>query len=142
MHVCAALLDNDGNVLAVGDDTASPANIDSDDSGTFDVSIDTSNVSDTGDIDQYELWVDALIHNPTDVTAPVVVGPNDVSDFEGTATPGPTQYGHADVHTDAHGHADATLESPLTAATCCISQAGPRVTGAPLLIAGLLPAMP
>lgn len=90
VHVCAALLDNDGNVLAVGDDTTSPAGIDSDESGTFDASIDTTNISDTGDIDQYELWVDALVHHPTDVTAPVVVGPNDVADFEATATPGPT----------------------------------------------------
>jgi hypothetical protein len=88
VRVCAALLDNDDNVLAVGDDTL--GDIDSDDSGTFDVSVDTSNVSDTGDIDQYELWVDALVHHPTDVTAPVVVGPNDVADFEATATPGPT----------------------------------------------------
>jgi hypothetical protein len=79
VHVCAALLDNHGNVLAVGDDTTSPADIDSDESGTFDASIDTTNISDTGDIDQYELWVDALVHHPTDVTAPVVVGPNDVA---------------------------------------------------------------
>ncbi|MGD0765909.1 MAG: hypothetical protein ABR978_06345 [Dehalococcoidia bacterium] len=90
VHVCAALLDRDGNVLAVGDHTASPADINSDASGTFDVPIDTSIMSDTGDIHQFELWVDALVHHPTDVTAPVVVGPNDVADFEATATPGPT----------------------------------------------------
>ena len=95
VHVCAALLDNDGNVLAVGSDTTTLANIDSDDSGTFDVSIDTSDVDDTDDIDQFELWVDALTDSPTYVTAPVVVGPDDVA-FEGTpaptktATPGPS----------------------------------------------------
>jgi hypothetical protein len=87
VHVCAALLDKDGNVLAVGDDTTSPADINSDASGTFDVAIDTSIMSDTGDIHQFELWVDALVHHPTDVTAPVVIGPNDVADFEATPTP-------------------------------------------------------
>ena len=86
VHVCAALFDNDGNVLAVGSHTTTPANIDSDDSGTFDVSMDTSGIDDIGDVDQFELWVDALVHNPNDVTAPVVVGPDDVA-FEGTPAP-------------------------------------------------------
>ena len=70
MHVCAALLDRHGNVLKVGHHLASPSNIDSDDSGTFDVSM----LSDD-DATKFELWVDALVHNPNDVTAPVVVGP-------------------------------------------------------------------
>jgi hypothetical protein len=78
VHVCAALFDDDGDVIAVGDDNTSPSDIDSDDSGTFDVTIDTSDI-DIDDIDQFELWVDALTHSPSDVTAPVVVGPDDLS---------------------------------------------------------------
>jgi len=85
VHVCAALFDDDDNVLAVGSDTTSPADIDEDESGTFDVSIDISDI-DVDDVEQYELWVDALVHNPNDVTAPVIVGPEDV-EIEGTATP-------------------------------------------------------
>jgi hypothetical protein len=72
--VCAALLDGDGTVLKVGRDITSPANIDSDDSGTFDVSMLTDD-----DAEQFQLWVDAVVHNPNDVTAPVVVGPEDFS---------------------------------------------------------------
>jgi hypothetical protein len=78
VHVCAALFDNDGNVIAVGRDfSTTPGDIDDNHTGTFDVSVDTSDI-DVGDIDQYELWFDAIAHN--DVTAPVVVGPNDVSE--------------------------------------------------------------
>jgi hypothetical protein len=87
VNVCAALFDNDGNVLAVGSHKTSPANINEDGSGTFDVSIDTSTI-DIDDVDQYELWVDALTRSPSDVTAPVVVGPNDV---EIASTPTPTK---------------------------------------------------
>jgi hypothetical protein len=87
VHVCAALFDDDGDVIAVGDDNTSPSDIDSDDSGTFDVTIDTSDI-DIDDIDEFELWVDAVTHSPSDVTAPVVVGPDDFDDF--TATPTPT----------------------------------------------------
>ena len=89
VHVCAALFDDDGDVIAVGDDDTSPSDIDSDNSGTFDVTIDTSDI-DIDDIDQFELWVDALTHSPSDVTAPVVFGPEDFDDFSGTATPTPT----------------------------------------------------
>jgi hypothetical protein len=78
VHVCAALFDDDGDVIAVGDDNTSPSDINSDDSGTFDVTIDTSDI-DIDDIDQFELWVDALTHSPSDVTAPVVFGPDDFS---------------------------------------------------------------
>ena len=75
VHVCAALFDNDGNVIAVGRDfSTTPGDIDDNDTGTFDVSVDTSDI-DVDDIDQYELWFDAIADN--DVTAPVVVGPND-----------------------------------------------------------------
>jgi hypothetical protein len=77
VHVCAALFDNDGNVIAVGHDfSTTPGDIDDNDTGTFDVSVDTGDI-DVGDIDQYELWFDAIAGN--NVTAPVVVGPNDVS---------------------------------------------------------------
>jgi hypothetical protein len=77
VHVCAALFDNDGNVIAVGHDfSTTPGDIDDNDTGTFDVSIDTGDI-DVDDIDQYELWFDAIADN--DVTAPVVVGPDDIS---------------------------------------------------------------
>jgi len=75
VHVCAALFDNDGNVIAVGHDfSTTPGDIDDNDTGTFDVSIDTGDI-DIDDIDQYELWFDAIAGN--EVTAPEVVGPND-----------------------------------------------------------------
>jgi hypothetical protein len=84
IHVCAALFDNDDNVIAVGRDfSTTPGDIDEDESGTFDVSIDTSEI-DVDDIDQYELWFDAIAHDG--ITAPVVVGPNGV-DIETTPTP-------------------------------------------------------
>ena len=86
VHVCAALFDDDGNVIAVGRDfSTTPGDIDDNDTGTFDVSIDTGDI-DVDDIDQFELWFDAIADN--DVTAPVVVGPDDIDDF--TATPTPT----------------------------------------------------
>ena len=86
VHVCAALFDNDDNVIAVGHDfSTTPGDIDDNDTGTFDVSIDTGDI-DVDDIDQFELWFDAIADN--DVTAPVVVGPDDIDDF--TATPTPT----------------------------------------------------
>lgn len=89
VNVCAVLLNRHGNVLKVGHHLASPSNIDSDDSGTFDVSM----LSDD-DATKFEIWVDALVHNPNDVTAPVVVGPDSISGVEATptktATPGPT----------------------------------------------------
>lgn len=79
VHVCAALFDNDDNVLAVGSDTSTtPGDIDSDGTGTFDVAIDTSDVDDVDDIDSYKLWIDAIDGN--EVTAPVVIGPNDISE--------------------------------------------------------------
>jgi hypothetical protein len=77
VHVCAALFDDDHNVIAVGRDfSTTPPDIDEDESGTFDVSVDTSEI-DVNDIDQFELWFDAIAHDG--ITAPVVVGPNDVS---------------------------------------------------------------
>jgi hypothetical protein len=74
INVCAALLDRHGNVLKVGRHAASPTNIDSDDSGTFDVSMTADD-----DATQFEIWVDAVTHTPSDITAPVVVGPEDIS---------------------------------------------------------------
>jgi hypothetical protein len=82
VHVCAALFDSDGNVIAVGKDTG-VGTIDDGDSADFDVDIDTSNI-DVGDVDQYELWVDGL--HSSDIRAPVVIGPNDF-DIESTPTP-------------------------------------------------------
>jgi len=88
VHVCAALFDNDDNVIAVGHDfSTTPGDIDDNDTGTFDVSIDTGDI-DVDDIDQFELWFDAIADN--DVTAPVVVGPDDIP---GTATATPTATG-------------------------------------------------
>jgi hypothetical protein len=84
VNVCAALLDKHGNVLKVGHHRASPSDIDRDDAGTFDVSIPSDD-----DATKYELWVDALVHNPNDVTAPVVVGPSSIK--LATATPTQTQ---------------------------------------------------
>jgi len=85
VRVCAALLDRHDDVLQVARHASSPANIDRDATGTFDVSI-------PGDDDatQYELWVDSLVHNPNDVTAPVVVGPSSIKIATATPTPGPS----------------------------------------------------
>jgi hypothetical protein len=82
VQVCAALLDKHGDVLKIGRHLASPSNIDRKDSGTFDVSIPSDD-----DATEYQLWVDALVHNPNDVTAPIVVGPNSIK----LATPTPTE---------------------------------------------------
>ena len=81
VRVCAALLDKHGDVLKVGSHLASPSSIDDHDSGTFDISIPSDD-----DATKYQLWVDALVHNPNDVTAPVVVGPSSIK----LATPTPT----------------------------------------------------
>jgi len=89
VQVCAALLDKHGDVLKVGRHLASPSSIDNDESGTFDVSIPSDD-----DATKYQLWVDALVHNPNDVTAPVVVGPSSIKlttpTPTKTATPAPT----------------------------------------------------
>ncbi len=81
INVCAALLDKDGNVVKVGKVAASPKDIDSDDDGTFDVSIPYDKTA-----TKYELWIDAVTHSPSDVTAPVVIGPASIK----IATPTPT----------------------------------------------------
>jgi hypothetical protein len=87
VRVCAALLDRHDNVLKVARHSTSPANIDRNEAGTFDISIPNDD-----DATKYQLWVDALVHNPNDVTAPVVVGPNSikVATATPTATPGPS----------------------------------------------------
>ncbi len=88
VHVCAAFFDRDGNVIAVGRDfSTDPDDIDDGHTGTFDVAVDTSAI-DINDIDQYELWIDAI--HSSDVTAPAVIGPNDVN-IEATATPTKTR---------------------------------------------------
>jgi hypothetical protein len=122
VHVCAALFDNDGDVIAVGDDDTSPSDIDSDDSGTFDVTIDTSDI-DIGDVDQFELWVDALTHSPSDVTAPVVVGPDDFSSAiqdTGLLSPGDA----ADV--GGFANQDNALTSNDVYATAAASSGNPK----------------
>ncbi len=81
INVCAALLDKYGNVVQVGKIAASPKNIASDGSGTFDVSIPYDKTA-----TKYELWIDAVTHSPSDVTAPVVIGPTSIK----IATPTPT----------------------------------------------------
>jgi hypothetical protein len=81
INVCAALLDKYGNVVQVGKVAASPKNIASDGSGTFDVSIPYDNTA-----TKYELWIDAVTHSTSDVTAPVVIGPASIK----LATPTPT----------------------------------------------------
>lgn len=83
VHVCAALFDSDGNVIAVGAQTG-VGTIDDGSSKDFDVDIDTSSI-DVDDIDQYELWFDGL--HKSDIRAPVVAGPND---FKISPTPTPT----------------------------------------------------
>jgi hypothetical protein len=94
VHVCAAVFDNDGIVLAVGEDDNvgdADGNIDDGDTANFDVSVDISDLTaedadhNVGDIDSYELWIDA--RSGSDVTAPAVVGPNDVNVEEATPTP-------------------------------------------------------
>jgi hypothetical protein len=81
INVCAAMFDKNGNVVKVGKAAASPKDIGKGDDGSFDVSLtyDEKAV-------KYELWIDAVIHSPTDVTAPVVVGPATIK----VATPTPT----------------------------------------------------
>lgn len=81
VQVCAALLDDDDNVLKVGRVFTDPTNIDNDESATFDIAVQSDD-----DAAQYQLWVDAITHNPSDFTAPVVVGPADIE-----ATPTPTK---------------------------------------------------
>ena len=87
VQICAAIFDNDGNVLAVGDDDV--GDIDDGDSASFDVEIGISDFADedldVGDIDSYELWIDARADG--DITAPSVVGPNEVDAEEATPTP-------------------------------------------------------
>ncbi len=85
VQVCVALLDNDGKVVKVGRAFTSPANIRNGRTGTFDVSLEQDD-----DATQFEIWVDAVTHNPNDVTAPVVVGPDDLEGLA-TRTPTPTK---------------------------------------------------
>ncbi len=81
VQVCLALLDDNDNVVKVGRVFTSPTTIDNGDTGTFDVAVESDD-----NATQYEIWVDAVTHNPNDVTAPVVVGPDDLSTLA-TATP-------------------------------------------------------
>jgi hypothetical protein len=81
VQVCLALLNGDDEVVKVGRVFTDPSNINNDNTGTFDIAVESDS-----DATQYEIWVDAVTHNPNDVTAAVVEGPNDLADLI-TATP-------------------------------------------------------
>ncbi len=81
VQVCVALLNDNGKVVKVGRGFTDPTNIRHNHSGSFDVSMEEDD-----DASQYEIWVDAIVHNPNDVTGAVVEGPNDLNDLQ-TATP-------------------------------------------------------
>jgi len=74
VQVCAAFYDDDGEVVRVGRAFVDPAKLSRNDTGDFDIAVEDM----PGDVEEYQLWVDATRRNPTDVTAPVVVGPDDV----------------------------------------------------------------
>jgi hypothetical protein len=82
VQVCAAFYDDDGEVIRVGRVFLDPAKLSRDDSGDFDIAIE-----DAGDVEEYQIWVDATVRNPTDVTAPVVEGPDDLPEPGETGTP-------------------------------------------------------
>ena len=87
VRVCAAIFDDHGDVVRVGRDYTTPSTIDSSDSGEFDIAI----ADMPSDAEQYQLWVDAVTRSPSDVTAPVVLGPSDLSDIlENTGLLSPT----------------------------------------------------
>ena len=83
VQACVAYFDNDGDVLRVGRAYLDPAKLPAGDTGTFDIAVDGS----PDDFEEYQLWVDATTRTPTDVTAPVVVGPDELP---GVATATPT----------------------------------------------------
>ncbi|MDI6858236.1 MAG: FxLYD domain-containing protein [Dehalococcoidia bacterium] len=83
VQVCAAFYDDDGDVVRVGRVFLDPAKLSRGATGTFDIAIEDM----PSDVEEYQLWVDATVRNPTDVTAPVVVGPKNLPGAEATATP-------------------------------------------------------
>jgi len=86
VQVCAAFFDDDDDVVRVGRDYLDPAKLSEDATGAFDIAIDKMPT----EAKQYQIWVDATIRSPTDVTAPVVEGPDDIP---GLATATPTATG-------------------------------------------------
>jgi len=91
VQVCVAFFDDDEDVVRVGRAYLDPAKLSEGATGSFDIAIDDMPT----DAEQYELWVDATTRSPTDVTAPVVEGPDDIPGVATatptvTGTPGPT----------------------------------------------------
>jgi hypothetical protein len=83
VQACVAYFDDDGDVVRVGRAYIDPAKLPAGDTGTFDIAVEGS----PSDFAEYQLWVDATTRTPTDVTAPVVVGPDDLPG-EGTPSTG------------------------------------------------------
>jgi hypothetical protein len=87
VQVCAAFFDDDDNVVRVGRAFTDPAKLSKGATTEFDIAVEDM----PSDAEEYQLWVDATVRTPTDVTAPVVEGPDDIpSVATGTPTPGPT----------------------------------------------------
>lgn len=86
VHVCAAFYDDDGDVLRVGRAYLDPARLSRGDTGEFDIAIEDM----PSEVEEFQLWVDATRRNPTDVTAPIVVGPDELPGPGPTGTPTPT----------------------------------------------------
>jgi hypothetical protein len=74
VHVCAAMFKSDGTVVKVGSDETVGDVDDGDDAVPFDVTMDSDSSAAT-----FKLWIDGL--RGSDPTAPVVVGPVNVSEF-------------------------------------------------------------
>ncbi|MCJ7491113.1 MAG: FxLYD domain-containing protein [Dehalococcoidia bacterium] len=86
VQVCAAFYDDDDDVVRVGRAYLDPAKLSEDATGAFDIAI----ADMPADTEEYQIWVDATIRSPTDVTAPVVEGPEEMP---GVATATPTVTG-------------------------------------------------
>lgn len=85
VQVCAAFYDDDEDVVRVGRAYLDPAKLSKGATGSFDIAVDDM----PDDVEEYQIWVDATVRSPTDVTAPVVEGPEEMPGVA-TATPTPT----------------------------------------------------
>ncbi len=74
VQVCAAFYDDDGDVLRVGQDFTAPAKLSKGATTEFDIAVEDM----PSDVEEYQIWVDATVRTPTDVTAPVVEGPEEM----------------------------------------------------------------
>jgi hypothetical protein len=83
VRACAAFYNDDGDVVRVGRAYLNPVRLSSGDSGVFDIAIEDMPT----DTEEFQLWVDATTRNPTDVTAPVVEGPDEIPGAAATGTP-------------------------------------------------------